>query len=69
MARSKRQQFLEDTRPIRACLKGWAFYDLPRRRAQVVRAKSLIPALPEYARQWAVDEIAAVEAHCNPQSE
>ncbi len=64
MSKTVRQQMWDELAPLRACLKGWAFSSVKTRRAQVARAKELVPALPERVQQWALDEIAAVEVHC-----
>jgi hypothetical protein len=62
---SKRQIRWNDLAPLRAVLKGWAFTTVARRRSMVKRARELVTTLPEYVQQEALDEIAAVAAHCN----
>jgi hypothetical protein len=58
-------QTLKDWKPVRRCLKGWAFSDLVRRKAKVERAKTLVSTLPEYVRQRALEKIATIEAFCD----
>ena len=61
------RDLVADMKPVRDCLKSWAIMPVRERRAMVLRAKALVPLLPEYIRVFAKNEIAAVEVHCRPQ--